>query len=288
MTVKRLCVILLAAALSAGCRKDNSNADAPSPRVVTFSPAITQIVFDMGLGDHVVGVTKHCRLPAGQERTIVGDALNVRAEPILAVKPDIVLSQTESKRFAALKRLNPDIRIENIRIETLEDVSNAMERIGRLLGRPDVARAAGESFRRRLAATRRRVVMANVRPRKVLFVSGYRQPLAAGRNTFIDEMIELAGGVNVAAKSVNGWRGVSLEGIIRMAPEVIVCRVNNSEAPEAKAYFTALKNTPAGRDGRVFVVTDEQWTFPTGRLADLAERLAEMVHPELKKKGPKP
>ena len=88
--IRRQTVTILFSALLiicvAGCaRKGQSNA--PSPRLVTLSPALTTIVFEMGLGDHVVGVTGFCQLPEGEQRPIVGNALNIRTEPSMQLSP---------------------------------------------------------------------------------------------------------------------------------------------------------------------------------------------------------
>ena len=75
------------------------DAAAEGPRIVSFSPALTRILFDMNLGHHVVGVTRFCRLPDGIERPRIGDAETISAETILAVRPDIILTQSLPERF---------------------------------------------------------------------------------------------------------------------------------------------------------------------------------------------
>ena len=89
---------LLFFVFAAGCDEQAPDTDTPHPRLITYSPAITQMVFDMGLGDHVVGITKFCRLPEGQSRPVVGDNLNIRIEPILSVQPDLILSPPSWER----------------------------------------------------------------------------------------------------------------------------------------------------------------------------------------------
>ena len=274
-------VILLVAALLGGCRKGVPHPDAPHPRVVTFSPAITEIVFDMGLGDHIVGVTKYCRLPDGVKRTVVGDHLNVRAEPIVAVEPDVVLTQTALKHFQTVQRLDPDIRIEPLEIESLNDIAEAMERIGTILGRGDKGREAKAGFLEKLQAVSRQVE-GLPRPR-VLFVNGYRNPMTGGKGTFIHELIEVAGGVNVAAEKFEGWKPVSLESVLQLAPVVIICQCDEGKEVQARRYWQDLMSASAGSSARVHAVTDRYWTIPTGRMArGIVGELTRIIHPELR------
>ena len=132
--MKHTTILLLAGLILAGCPRDLPRPDAPHPRVVSFSPAITTMLFEMGLADHVVGVTTYCTIPEGIEIPVVGSQLNIRAEPIVAVKPDVLLTQTTPARFETVRKLMPDITIEYFRIETLTDIAKPMARIAAVLG----------------------------------------------------------------------------------------------------------------------------------------------------------
>jgi len=282
--MRRLAVILLAGALlNGGCERRAPRDDVPSPRVVSFSPAITEMLFDMGLGDHVVGVTRYCILPEGVRRPVVGSQLNIRAEPILAVNPDVLLAQTAPKHFETVRKLSPHICIAHFRIETLADIGVAMARIAEIVRRPDIGRRAKAEFLAKLKNVREKVAGLN-RPR-VIFVTGYKNPLAAGRATFINELIELAGGVNAAGEKYSGWKRASIESILRLAPDVVVCEAGPATVDEARRYFEKL-TASGGTKVRVCTVTDRRWTIPTGWIADRAAgRMARFIHPELRPGG---
>jgi len=276
--MKRTTIILLAGLLLAGCERNLPRADAPRPRAVCFSPAITAMLFEMGLEDHIVGVTTYCTVPEGLDIPVVGSQLNIRAEPIAAVDPDVLLTQTVPRRFETVRKLKPNITIEYVRIETLGDIAATMERIAAVLDRPEKGIAARRRFEAKLAEVRRRV--AGLAPRRALFVMGHRDPSVAGRDTFMNEMIEVAGGVNAAAAKYEGWKSVGVESILKLAPEVIVCQSGAAAADEARRYWAELARS-AGRNVRVHVVTDKRWTIPTGRMADpLADRMADIIHPD--------
>jgi iron complex transport system substrate-binding protein len=276
----RACVLstILVTLLSLGCNGGDRQLMAPSPRVVTFSPALTKIVFDLGLGNHVVGVTSFCSLPEGETRQVVGNAMAVRAEPILDVEPDLVLVQMEVKHFEPLLRLRPNVRIEHFEIETLEDVASAIARIGSLLGDDQLGKRQSRAFREHLQRIRARV--ESLPKRRVLFVSGYTEPLAAGKGTFLDEMIAVAGGRNVLGERLTGWHRPSLESIVESTPEVLLCLCDPDQKEEVVAYWSEL-DIPGNAETSIYPLTDPTWTMPAAHLAEYTSRLVHLIHPEI-------
>ena len=273
------CLLLLSACLLAGCGARPSGTGGPRQRVVTFSPALTQLVFDMGLGHHVVGVTSYCRLPPGEARPAVGNQLNVRVEPILGVRPDLILTQTAPRHFEPIQRAARSIRVETIRIETLADIAAAMRRIGELTGESERGREAARAFTARLERLGERT--RGLAKRRVLFVMGYENPASCGSGTFIHDMIGLAGGVNVMGDA-RGWLGPDAETLVVAAPEVVVCQCKAWQQESAARYWTRMLTRPGGPPVRTVTVADERWTIPGTHLGALAETMADMVHPEAK------
>lgn len=270
-----LCFLWLA--VVAGCQKADPRGSVPRPRVIAYSPVLTTMLFDMGLGDHVVGVSEYALPPEGRRLPVVGGAEDVRAEAIVALQADVILVQTDPRRFETVLRLQPNLKIEYFRIATLEEVAAAMERIGRILNQPEKGRRQAEVFRRRLEAVRQ--ATAEFRPlRRTLFVMDYQRPFAAGGGTFLDEMIQLAGGENVLA-GVRDWHSPSVEAVLAARPEVILCQCKPAQAADARRYWHDLF-ARAGLSVRVAVVTEDTWTIPAGHLAGHAETLAGILHPE--------
>lgn len=270
-----LWILLLA---FAGCDKPVDRAAAPRPRIVTFSPALTTMVFDMGLGDHVVGVSEYALPPNGMVLPVVGDTRNVRTEPILAVEPDVILTQSELKHYETVRQFLPELKVERLPLTTLAEVAAAMERIGVIVGQPELGCATAEAFRRRLDAVKDKT--KNLPRRRVMFVMDYQNPFAAGGATFLDEMIRLAGGVNVLT-GTRDWHKPAVENVLAARPDVIVCQCKPAQAEEAKRYWEELL-AKVNPQVRVYTVTDDTWTIAAGHLAKHTEELAEMIHPELR------
>ena len=262
-----------------GCSGPAETPKPAGPRIVSFSPGITQMLWDMGLGEHVVGVTRFCRLPAGVERRTVGDAMTINAEAILAVRPTVILAQTSASKFQGVRDIDPTVQVVELKIETMGDVLLAVDRIGRITCREGLARKAREAFEGKVVAVRK-AVAGRPAPR-VLFVMGTDRPVAAGPGTFLGEMIEAAGGANAGADlSGSGrWRATHIEAILSAAPDVLICQASSREAaPSAREYWLRWRDLPAAKAGRVHVVTDPAWTIPSTRLADRLAALAEMIH----------
>jgi iron complex transport system substrate-binding protein len=271
-----------------GCQASSTPAkDAPRPRVVSFSPAITDILFALDAGEHVVGVTPFCLLPAGEQRPPLGDAKGIQAEAILAADPQLVLTQSAPRRLEGLKDLNSSIDVVLLEIETLSDIRRAVVRIGELLEIPQRAAELARRFDARLVAVSA-AVAGRDRPR-VVFVMGTDRPFVAGRGSFVDELIGVAGGVNAMAEPVGGsqsadgpnprWRAETIETIAAARPDVIVCQVGPAQVDAARAYWQQWPVLPAATAGRVHAVSDPRWTIPSTHLADKAGQLAQWLHP---------
>jgi len=271
--------LALAFCLPVACsRPPGAEPASSAPRLASFSPALTELLFSMGLGDQVVGVTRYCELPEGETRPVLGDAITVSAEGVLAVDPDVLLIQSDPARFAPIQQLEPDLQIEHFTIETLAEISAAQRRLGVLAGQPERGEEAARAFETGLEGVRTK--SAGLQRPRLLFVTGSEKPGTAGGGTFVDELIGLAGAENAAA-NLHGWATLDLEYALAAAPEVLVCWSPEADADRDLARWRALRDLPAARDGRVFGITAQSWITPTPRLVGHAEELLAMVHPEL-------
>ena len=269
-----------AAVAVGGASPPATRAGGRAARVVSFSPGITRILFDMGLGGQVVGVTRFCRLDPGVRRPRVGDAFHISTEAILAVRPDVIFAQTSPEKFQGVRAARPDVTVVELRLEELADVPAAIRRIGEVLGRGDLAAPCGAAFRAKLEIVRRRG--AGGRRPRVLFVMGTDRPTVAGAGNFIGDLIEAAGGVNAGADipGVTRWRRTHIDAIARARPDVLICQTSAKGAEaDAREYWLQWKDLPAAAAGRVVVVNEPEWSIPGTHLADLGLRLAEMIHP---------
>lgn len=263
--------------LLVGCQDDASKqpSNFDSPRLITFAPALTEMAVDMGLTKHIIGVDKFSDPSLAPEASVVGDFLNVRVEPILAVRPDVVLFNMQPRHFATVAEVSPDIQLTHVLLDDLDDVSAAMRTIAAAAGKPELGIKAAAEFEADLdavaAATR------NLPKKRVMYVMGHTQMMAVGGESFMGEMIERAGGVNILADEFVDWKEPSLERVIALKPEVVICQSDPTHAEEARAYWQQLFSD-AGLSTRVEIVTDPRWTQPAGHLASYTRKLASLIH----------
>ncbi len=269
--------------LSVGCDKNSqANDNAPHPRIISHSPAITQILFDLGLGDNLVGVTNWCDLPAeGKYKNIsrIADARGIRTEMALVARPDIIFTQTDPSRglFNNVTNNLPDVKVVQIRMESLDDIFSAVETIGQLTGRDNKAAELLKKMRETLKALKPAAPPA--KKLRVLFSSSHETPMVAGPGTYIGDLFELAGAENVG-KDIPGtmlWRKSKVENIIAARPDVLIIFSMPGREDQVKNFWLGRKEIPAAQTGRVFVVTDTRWLRPDTEVVNLAGDIRKML-----------
>lgn len=288
MVTRRLIAKLLAAAAVAGAAQAPSR---PPQRIVSTAPSITETLYALGLGDRVVGVTTFCRYPPDAARKPkIGNYLRPDVEAILALRPDLVIAERSMIRQAlALPGLK--LRLLEVDDQTVEGILESIRAIGRAAGEANRAEALCAAIQNGLSATRERT--AKLGRRTVLFVVG-RTPgrlediIAAGGGSYIDQLIQAAGGKNVFGTSPVPYAKVNLEEVLARDPEVIIDIGEMAQAAEATPSqqqevlrlwqrYPALK---APRSGRVYAVNPNLFVVPGPRVAEAARQLARLLHPE--------
>lgn len=278
-----LATVLVTSILFVPAGLGRSVATTPVPqRVVSLAPSVTEIVFALGAGDRLVGVSSYCDYPqAAAAIDRVGTFLQPNLEVILSKRPDLVIAVPSPENRSSVLRLEElGVRVRVVRPEKVEEVLHSIEVIGGDLGLADVAARLIADIRKEMAAWKARV--AGVEKRRVLMVVGRKPLIAAGSGTYQDELIAMAGGLNVAAAAGEAWPHLSLEVVIVAAPEVIVdTGMEASEAAASAAFWAPFGSIPAVRDDRVVGAGHYDLLRPGPRMAETLEALVRMIHPEL-------
>ena len=261
----------------------------PVPRrIVSLLPSLTEILFAVGAGDQVVGVTTHCTFPpeAQQGRTQVGGYVpaSMSLERIVGLGPDLVLAfddATQTPVVAELRRLG--LRVEAVAVRSVDDVAAAIRRVGELVGRRQAAeRVAGEvlasidRIHRRLAG-----IPEEARPQ--VFYAVWHDPLmTAGRRTFTHELIELAGGRNIFGDVDREYFVVSFEEMLERDPEVILGADSHGLIPSlADGTRPIWRHVQAVRQGRAYGIDGDVVSRPGPRLGEALRLIAGKLHPEI-------
>jgi iron complex transport system substrate-binding protein len=250
-------------------------ADVPAARrVVCLAPAFTEICFALGRGEQVVGVTDFCDFPPeATRRTRVGGFLNPRRETIVSLRPDLVLAVPEEAELVDdLRRMS--IRSEILPLYRLADIDRAIRSVAAMLGDPAAGNRLADSIAGELAALRS-AAGDGPSPRVLLVVGRNWGDLAniyvAGPETFLGELLALAGGRNAYTGSIR-YPSLSLEGISRLNPEVILelypgQNLSTAQKAALQRDWDRLPGIAAVQAGRVVVLDDSFLAIPGPRVA---------------------
>jgi iron complex transport system substrate-binding protein len=265
---------------------------AQSPqRIISAAPSITEMLYALGLGDRVVGVTEFCHYPPEvRQKPKIGSYMRPNLETIVAMRPDLVVVLRERGELVAqLRRVG--LRVLDLQHNTLEGIFDAMLLLGRTVGVEDVARDRVAELRAKLEVIRSK---ASALPRrKVMFVIG-RTPgtiqdlMVVGRQSFLNELITIAGGQNIFQEANAFYPRIPREEIYARGPQVIIDmgdmadtdRVTEEHKRSVPDLWKTLVDVPAVKDGRVYPVAEDLFVVPGPRVVEAAQMLLEMIHPE--------
>ncbi len=253
------------------------------PRVVSLVPAVTEMLFAVGAGPQVVGISSFDTPPAdGVERPRVGALLDPDVERILSLRPDLVVTYgSQTALHEQLARAN--IGTFTYRHGGIGDTLETFETIGARTGHAEAARGAAQAMRAQLTGVRMRV---EGRPRpRVLLVFGrdpgtIRNVWASGGKGFLHELLDVAGADNVFADIDRENVQATSELLLARRPAVIVELRSRARAPESPSPWLALPGVPAVSAGRIVALQGDQFVVPGPRLGAAAEALARALHPD--------
>ncbi len=250
----------------------------PAERIVSLNPAATEILFAVGAGSRVLGVTEFCDYPPeAASRTIVGgfSGATVSVEQIVALKPDLVLVSAEMhvRIIPLLDALG--IPLFAVDPHSFQQVYETIDHLGRLTACPAGARNVIQDMRSRIAA-----LGAPEKEPVAVFWEIWDDPLMTiGGTTFISEAIELAGGRNVFADLREQWPGVNLEQVLLRKPDWILSGDDHGDrlTPEALGRRAGWATVPAVRAGRIAVIEADIIYRSGPRLAEAVEALSRLL-----------
>jgi len=261
------------------------NIPAPPQRIVSLSPRDTEILFALGLGPQVVAVDNLSDYPPEVEgKPRVGSAFTgLDAEAIAAQRPDLIISPPTRVVPSSLEPLGlPILVLEEPR--DIEGTYELIRTIGRATGRIGEAEEVVARMRSGFEEIRRKVMEAR-RPRpKVFFeIDGTDpgRPWTAGPGSFIDSLIALAGGENIAATGPSAYFQMSTEEIIRQAPEIIILGDAEFVSTNEVAMRPGWKDIPAVQRGAIYPIDADLVSRAGPRLVEGARAIAAILHPQL-------
>jgi len=253
----------------------------PDPRrIISLAPNVTEILFALGLESRVVGVTSYCDFPeAAKTKDKVGDTLRPDMEKIISLKPDLVVVSTSSQLENLTRRLDQlaiPVYVTNPR--AVREVAASIRSLGEVTGTSERARGLAGEMESRIDAVERRVG-GMARPR-VLYVLQTGPLITAGRNTFINDLINIAGGKSISGDETADYPQFSRETVVARAPEVIIAPSSHGvEFVKESDLRRDFATTPAIRSNRIVWVTPDLVDRPGPRIVEGLEQLSKGLHP---------
>lgn len=245
-------------------------------RAVSTAPSITENIFFVGAGDRLVGVTTFCNYPeAANSIPKIGDTMTPNMETIIALKPDVVFVSTASQIEAFTKTLEQNgIAVYVANPQKFDDILTELRSIASLFGTNKTAEASIWALEGRIRFVGH-IVSTRLKgwpPKERIFVQISKEPLfTIGKDSFLTEVVEKAGGVSVTKNVQTAYPKLSKETAIALQPEVMIL----SDSPDNQEPNDAFRNSSALKNGRVYKVNADILARPGPRLVEALEQIAE-------------
>ncbi len=252
-------------------------------RIVSLAPSHTEIIYGLGLEDKLVGVTTYCDYPSEvKEKEKVGDSFTINIEKIIELQPDIIINYWPIEDGLRKQLQAADIIVLTYLPESIGQVIETIEAIGIVTDTKNVA----EKIISDIENKKKEIIdIVKDAPRpKVFYEIEYSSALwTVGEGAFIDELIVLGGGENIAKDAEGAYAQYSVESLIEKDPEIYITNTFNMELQDAinikdRPGFESIK---AIKDENIKVLDGNILSRPSQRVMEALELMAEAIHPEL-------
>jgi iron complex transport system substrate-binding protein len=289
MAVKLLLVLTL---VLAGCSgrsalQPQSSVVIRPQRIVSLSPSVTEILYGVGAWPQVIAVSQYCSYPddvRNKPRVNGWDKTNL--EQVMALKPDFVIGVDAQEPFLRDKLDGLGVGSLFVKSQTLADVMASIGEIGRASGHEQEATDLSAETRKEIDVVRE-AVANQPRPRVLCVVDRVpgtiRDLYTATRGSYLDELIQLAGGESIAPPAEHGYGRITKEAVLTLNPEVIIDMVQGSKGSfgeDPVAVWSQLAEVRAVRDKRIYSMSDPSVIHPSQFVGHTAQVFARALHPE--------
>lgn len=251
-------------------------------RIVSLTPSNTEILFALGLGDQVVGVTTYCDYPEEvKQKAKIGD-LQGNPEEIVAMKPDLVVAKWTLNEDVVSKLRKLEIPVLCVEPESVEGVYNSIKLIAQVTGTSDKGEEIIAGMKKKIEGAQQKVAGVPEGERVKVFIEVGNEPLfTAGKETFVDELLGLAGGKNIAG-DIKGYQMYSQETVVKNNPDYILAvdsyYIDVKKEINKRAGWDQIK---AVQEGRIITGLDNIVNRPGPRSAQAVEIIAQALYPDL-------
>lgn len=256
-------------------------------RIISLAPSHTEILYGLGLGDKIVGVTQYCDYPKeALDKPKVGDSFTVNVEKLLELQPDMVIQYWGMDDSLEKQLEEAGIVLLTFAPQSIEQVKNTIMEIGVAADAEEGARrlvGGMEQKEKEIAAKIDGLPKDQPKP-KVFYEIEYSSALwTAGQGSFIDELIRLSGGENAASDAEGAYAQYSMEALIEKDPEIYITNTFNMNLAGAADIQKrpGFQNITAVQNNRIEILDGNILSRPSQRVVEALELMAKAIHPEL-------
>jgi iron complex transport system substrate-binding protein len=255
-------------------------------KIVSLAPGITETLYALGLDREIAGVTTFCTYPeAARLKPRIGGFTNISVEKIIALNPDLVIGTADGNRqevVAKLESLGIPVYVSNPK--TLEDILSVVVQVGVITGEEKVARRLTADLQNRVKHLT--ALVAAQKKCRVFFQVGGEPLITVGRDTLHNQLMNLAGGINIAGGEKTLYPRYSVEQVVAQQPEVILFSSMKYEEDVTRVWGQWRKwpHIPAVRDNRLYVIDTDLIDRASPRIVDGLEAMVKALHPEVMNK----
>ncbi len=241
-------------------------------RTVSLAPNLTEIIFAVGAGEKLVGVTEYCNFPEETKKIQkVGDTLKPNIENIIALKPQIVFVSTASQLETFTKTLEQQgITVFVTNPNNLEGIYQSIEKVGEIFGAKDKANEVVSGLKNRVSEVEEKA-KNSAKPK--VFVQLDKTLYTIGKDSFLTDLIVKAGGVSATKDLATAYPKLSKETALALNPDIIIL----SDSPDNGEPNEVFKNSNAVKNNKVFKLNADILSRPAPRIVNALEQIAEKI-----------
>lgn len=254
--------------------------DNPPERIISLAPSITEELFSLGVQDIVVGVTTFCDRPKeAAKKEKIGTFLEPNLEKIISLKPDIIFATKEGHSKDMLDRLR-SFGLKVFVFDECRDFNSIFNQyllLGRIVGKEKEAQKTSESLKYRIGLIEKKV--ANSKRKKIFWQVGVKPLVTVGPNTFVDDMIGLVGGINIAKDSKIRYPRYNREDVIRQNPDIIILVTMGDVTEEELKNWQDYSVLEAVKQKKIYIVEARKFCSPTPQMfVEALEELNSLIN----------
>ncbi len=256
-------------------------------RIISLAPSMTEMLYSLGLGDKVIGVTTFANYPEeARQNEKIGSVTDPNVEKIVSLNPDLVLAAAVNKMEYVDRLKNLGIKVAGFDPSSIDETIKIMNKVGKLTGEEYLAKEVTAKMARELKEIEKLVEkkLANNERPGVFYEIWHNPLMTAGEGTFVDDLIETAGGKNIGAMAPGSWPQYSLEKLLIENPDIYISSHHSDahtftvEGLKERANYGSIN---AVKNDRVHFIAQDIMTRPSPRIILGLKDLVKAIWPDL-------